>query len=484
MMNMIFAAIFLGLEWFARAGGGGSSGSGGSYGGSSSSGSGRGDGFIVLFLLAAVLAVVAVIFPFRIVTGMIRKSSQNDPEDIGFSMPAISAGTVIDLIITIGLSFFAIWIGLLFFPIALIGVMLGARNWKKFRTIKRDKRNADKLSTAAQKDHIWSYEVVKPRTEFVFNSFQKDWSELNYVNMQTYLTPEFYQHNFLLLEAIKEIGRQDKISEIKIKSIDISQVVDSEQDDQDWMAVKIAASLQDTLVETDTNSKLSTGVENFAETWYFQRSGDQWLLGNILPDTAQQSSAVASLQKFATDNSMFYKLDMGRLLIPKRGELFGAGSFQRSDINNHIIGKWDDLLVQLYTLDLFLNNDDESNKKKSYLIGQISLPKSYGGIIIHCSDSESCKLFGKKSPKGYQKVVLEWGDFNKQYNVYATNLEQVTVFELLNPKFMIDLHDFNLPINIEVIDNVVYFYCKLRKDSQEYSTMLDVLKRAHKELKR
>jgi len=128
---------------------------------------------------------------------------------------------------------------------------------------------------------------------------------------------------------------------------------------------------------------------------------------------------------------------------------------------------------------------EDNDRTESYLVGQISLPKSYGGILIRrTDDGGKFKIFGDKKPSGYEKVELEWGDFNKRYNVYATNLEQVTVFELLNPQFMLELHDFNLPINIEVVDNVVYFYCKLQRNNQEYSTMLNVLKRAYKELKR
>ena len=57
--------------------------------------------------------------------------------------------------------------------------------------------------------------------------------------------------------------------------------------------------------------------------------------------------------------------------------------------------------------------DEGKNKDEvNYLIGQIMLPKSYGGILIDRGDNS---IFRKRiiSPIGYKKVEMEWGDFNK-----------------------------------------------------------------------
>ena len=126
--------------------------------------------------------------------------------------------------------------------------------------------------------------------------------------------------------------------------------------------------------------------------------------------------------------------------------------------------------------------DEGPNKDMVYyLIGQIALPKSYGGILIERNNSILKKMMSP--PKGYKKVKLEWGDFNKRYRVCATDTDKVTSFELLNPSFMAWLYDQDIKVNIEVVDNVVYLYAKLSQEEQRYAEMLEILKRSHKELK-
>ena len=56
-------------------------------------------------------------------------------------------------------------------------------------------------------------------------------------------------------------------------------------------------------------------------------------------------------------------------------------------------------------------------------------------------------------------------------------------FELLNPGFMGWLYDQNLRVNIEVVDNVVYFYADVLPNGDKYAEMMTVLQKAYKELK-
>jgi hypothetical protein len=174
---------------------------------------------------------------------------------------------------------------------------------------------------------------------------------------------------------------------------------------------------------------------------------------------------------FAQENGMFYSLDWGWLLLPKRGQLFSKSSFVNSDINNHVIGQWNGIIVQLYTY--------RPNKQTNvnYQIAQITLPKSYGGILI------KRKGLLNFAPSGYQKVSYEWPDFNKRYAVFATDADKVTSFELLNPKFMADLYDRDLKVEIEVVDNIVYLYSKVGLQENHYPDMLEILRQAFRELK-
>ena len=64
------------------------------------------------------------------------------------------------------------------------------------------------------------------------------------------------------------------------------------------------------------------------------------------------------MRQFAAQYNMYFSLDWGHLLLPTRGELFKRG-FQVADINNHIIGFWTgNLLVQLYTYNKPIGEDN------------------------------------------------------------------------------------------------------------------------------
>jgi len=177
---------------------------------------------------------------------------------------------------------------------------------------------------------------------------------------------------------------------------------------------------------------------------------------------------------------MHYSLDWGWLLLPQRGQLFRHASFKESDVNNHVIGQWRGRIVQLYTY------VPVHRAAENYLVAQLTLPKSYGGIIIKRNSGWLGR--GILSPQGYRRVSMEWPDFNKRYTVYATDVDEVTSFELLNPKFMADLYDQRLPFNIEVADNVVYLYAAttgltVSGSQARYAAGLDVLAAAFKELR-
>lgn len=93
--------------------------------------------------------------------------------------------------------------------------------------------------------------------------------------------------------------------------------------------------------------------------------------------------------------------------------------------------------------------------------------------------------------KDLNKLSTEWGDFNKKYDVFASNAEQATSFELLNPTFMEKLEAVPFEVNIEVVDNVVYLYADEAEskvttsayDAQRYEVMLGLLKDAFKEMR-
>lgn len=281
-----------------------------------------------------------------------------------------------------------------------------------------------------------------------------------------------------MMTALQQMGRVNIVSTPKLLAANPVDVVDSAIDDQDTLSMSIHASANDQLVDITTSETLYTDNSTFDELWWFDRNGGTWDLMRIDQTTANGRLRDVALERFVAGNGMFYSLDWGWLLLPQCGRLFGKASFKNSDVNNHVIGEWNGHIVQLYTFVPARGNAETS------LVGQIALPKSYGGIIIKRNSGWWGNLF---APRGYRKVSMEWPDFNKRYTVYVTDMDKVTSFELLNPKFMADLYDKELPFNIEVVDNVVYLYAPMRhmlvSGSQgRYAAALDVLHAAYQEL--
>ncbi|MCA9341692.1 DUF3137 domain-containing protein [Candidatus Saccharibacteria bacterium] len=165
--------------------------------------------------------------------------------------------------------------------------------------------------------------------------------------------------------------------------------------------------------------------------------------------------------------------------MPQRGELFGTGKFGKSDINTHLVGTYRDHLIQLY-----MYYYDMYSYKFHLIVSQINLPKDYGGIIIKPKKTLTSRNLKHKKIDGYTKFEFEWPDFNKRYEVYATDADKLATFKLLNRAFMSYLYDTDANIAIEVTDNVVYLYWELQSFPMfDYRIMMKILLKACRELK-
>jgi hypothetical protein len=114
---------------------------------------------------------------------------------------------------------------------------------------------------------------------------------------------------------------------------------------------------------------------------------------------------------------------------------------------------------------------------------QSSIPKSYGSIFIVPKNinPSANKLFGKM-PNEYRQYETESNEFNNRYEVYATDLDKVTIFELLQPVYMAELIDTELTIGIEVVDNTLYIFSSDKNIA--YETMYDFHKKAYNVIKK
>ncbi|MDO4753194.1 MAG: hypothetical protein Q4A36_03125 [Candidatus Saccharibacteria bacterium] len=338
---------------------------------------------------------------------------------------------------------------------------------------------ASKGSKFSFKDYNSSDEEkdIHEKAKQIFESYQADWTNFNLENIKTYTTSDYYKHVSYMLELLKNLHRVNKVSQLKVHKVYLLTPVKSDTNLPLKVRVAYDFSGLDEVIDAKDNKNLYHAKASHAtETWNFIYDGKTLKLDGISQPTESSSHLVRSLADFASGNKLFYSPDWGRYALPSRGLIFGGSSMSISDINNHVIGKWGDLLVQLYTY----AETPGQYASSYYIVGQINVPKDYLGVIVKSREFKS----GKKPDKSYEKFELEWNKFNDRYEVYAASRDALPAFELLNPKFMEFLYGKNPSYSLEVVDNVIYIYANIKNiTEQDYIDMLAVLRAAYDELK-
>lgn len=310
----------------------------------------------------------------------------------------------------------------------------------------------------------------------IFKNYQKDWTDLNEPAISAYTTPDYHEHAALMLELLKNLHRINKVSKLTVHGSDLHQPISEHTPLPIDLRITFDFSGRDQVIDTNTQKILyDTYVSHATETWNFIYDGKTLKLSGISQPTESSPHLIRSLADFAAQHQLFYSPDWGRYALPSRGLIFGGSSMKISDINNHIIGKWGDSLIQLYTY-----SEVPNQPSAYYLVGQINVPKEYLGVIVKSKKYKS----SHKPDKSYEKFEMEWPDFNKRYEVYTARRDALPAFELLNPKFMEYLYNKNPNYNLEVVDNVIYIFANIKDVTEkDYADLLDVLAYAHKELK-
>jgi hypothetical protein len=448
---MLFASSV--IEFFARGGGGGS-------GGGSSGGGGGG---ILAFLF------MAGYVPTQWGGSKFRSSNKMALGSF-IQWPLAVIALVVFSVVLKGYGFL-IGIG------ALVGTGSGLYGWAAKAVKQASSKTSNQIETAAALDPAWDETSLLETTSKIFMKYQEDWMNYNVGSVKSYTSDYYYQYTSLMLQALKLAGRKNVMANVEILSQTISSMNDSDQNDMDWVSIEFSARAIDSLVEVSTDTVLYTDKSSFTEYWTFIRRDGVWKLDNIDQATADLSLASEPLKMLASNNNYFYSIDWGCLLLPKRGQLFANGKFGVSDINNHIIGNYDDALIQLYTYQP--NPNADSSGMRYYLIAQANVQKNYGDIVVRR------KKFLQGNVGGLQKIETEWTTFNKKYEVFASSTEGATSFELLEPSFMEKLNALSFEVNIEVVDNIVYLYSLENKlDPDHYPEMLSILHEAYGYMKR
>ena len=446
--------IFVALELFARAGGGGS---GGSSGGG---GDGDGDGIVFLALVGYV--------PTHGLGAFLRRKLPSESGAASLLAHVITWPLAIIWAIACFAMFGSGFFGSIVALGAIVGAPAGLFNWFS-EVLKQSAEVKQRLKRAAANDPMWDETQLVDFAKQTFMRYQYDWSRQDTESMKQYMTEDYHYHASLFIYTLQLMQRTNTVEDIVIDEAVVVQVHDDQNDANDRVTIGITARAKDTLINTAANTAIFTDSNSFTEYWTFARSGSTWLLADIGQATADMAAYNNELAAFAAQNNYCYSVDMGWLFIPERGQLFGQAKFGVSDINNHAVGLYkESLLVQLYTYAAF-------NGARPRVIAQV---KTYGNIIVHRKQSSNINT------RGLERIETEWIQFNQQYEVYASNAEQATSFELLNPTYMEQLAALPFAVTIEVVDNVIYLYTDERgTDVATYGIMLDLVHKAFKELR-
>lgn len=380
--------------------------------------------------------------------------------------------------------------GIIVLPFILISMYISWRIRKKI--IAKARAGQEK---ALETDKTWQDDVILPRAETIFRTFQKDWSNFNVENMSTYMTKRYYDHVFLMLAAMHQMHRRNDVKNVNLNSVTLFGVNDQADNELDTFNVEIRASVTDYLIDERTKENLMLEDTSFTEIWHFEREGSQWQLDGITQInndrliTNYRPVIDVKYRQFADKNKFFYNADFGWLLLPTEGVLFSESRLGRSDINHHVLGVHHDRVIQLFEYLPIIKNKIslkdhlthwriKKTKLATYTVAQVTLPKTYGNIIVERTNVFN---FFEFTPPNMTKVNLEWPEFNKLFNVYATDMERVTSLELLHPVFMTILADLKFRVSLEIINDNLYLYSTDK--SADYDIMLAILQDAFKEMK-
>lgn len=315
-----------------------------------------------------------------------------------------------------------------------------------------------------------SAEDLQEYTKQIFLRYQSDWSQSNFEAMKVYLSSKYAAHMQLVLTVMKQINRQNVVKDPQTKV-----TIKPEHISQNQYNAHLESSATDVLIDASKLETLNEEEKEFIEDWTFVKEGGQWKLAAITQDTEESSKLIPEIKEFANQKNLFYSPDWGDLLIPTEGEIFKNSEFGFSDINNHVIGMHNNLIIQLYT---FTNYPENEQAEDDVLIAQATLPKTYGHIIV---EHRKSRLLHKRPPDNMQAISLEWAEFNSRYQVFAATIDQANSLELLHPVYMEKLFALPFDVSIEIVGNVLYLYAPT--STQNYPVMLSLLEDAFNEMK-
>lgn len=151
----------------------------------------------------------------------------------------------------------------------------------------RNKKSKKVLAEAVKKDSFWNEEQMVEFAKEVYFKLQKAWEQRDLNQVSYLVTPRFIQFNSGKLNLMKKAKIINIITDISIEKAKIVAANDSSSNANDKFSVYLKGKMRDFLASEEYKVPLTdedTGISDFEDVFRFVRSGDKWLLNEIIND--------------------------------------------------------------------------------------------------------------------------------------------------------------------------------------------------------
>ena len=338
------------------------------------------------------------------------------------------------------------------------------------------------IKHAALTDPMWEMATLERTVIDIFRRYNHAKDELDLAICADFLSDNLKTRIELEFAVLKNEHRSIRREGLKVDRPQFFRANQAESSIIVWIGATATTIYQDIL----KNSEIYRDIAPIYECWKFIKRDNRWLADDIQqsveacertglpiapkPDFIDggNSRAAINLIKFANTNHFYFDPDFGREMLPDKGALFGAISFAKAVVSDHVIGKFRDKIVEFYRYEYPIN-------QRTFVIGQAILPREYQHILIQHQQLINWPV------KGLNKIETESPDFNNHFTLYAHDVDQANSFELLSPNFIEKVSSQNFKLSIEVIGTYLFLYTE--NNNASYDQMLEILSWAFDEMK-
>ena len=305
--------------------------------------------------------------------------------------------------------------------------------------------------------------------------------------MKPHLTKEYFNYLLLVFEVLGQMNNRNLPADRRLLFLDTTSLNDDPTNSKDRFVASIHETYHDRLMVPVKRGTISNTDYSLKTQWFFQRQNDDWKLSSITPNGAPRPYYDQKFQKFVDTHNFLRGGGFGWQTLPSGGIFYRPKDFEHSRLDFHAIGRVHDQLVQVYQYTPILLDDRNRDSnfivrhvpgyiKQTYIVAQVTLPKSYHVISIR----RRALGFDYK-PDNTESLKVEGTEFSRKYDVYIDKRDRIAALELLNPLFMHELLELNYEINIEVVDSTMYAYSS--DSSLDYESMIKLLIDAYRDLR-